>query len=71
MRHARRSCPRVVAVKATQVQGLDNEALIELAHERREDPLIAELADRLAEALDDLERAERDLRLWMDANRDA
>ena len=39
-------------MKATQVQGLDNEALIELANERREDPLIAELADRLAEALD-------------------
>ena len=38
-------------MKATQVQGLDNEALIELAHERREDPLIAELADRLQDAL--------------------
>lgn len=54
MRHARRACPRVVPVKATQVQGLDNEALLELANERREDPLIAELADRLAEALDSL-----------------
>lgn len=41
-------------MKATQVQGLDNEALIELANERRGDPLIAELADRLAEALEEL-----------------
>jgi len=38
-------------MRPTQVQGLDNEALIELANERREDPLIAELADRLQDAL--------------------